>query len=154
MTEPSAAPRGVHVSGIIEAAHETVYRACLDPNVLVRWRVPDTMTGRLGFFEPREGGSYRMSLIDQDRGHSLGGTSEDTDMFRRRFIELIACEKIVELVEFVSLDPRFRGRDQEHDVVGRRRRRHRDRDDFRRAARGYSRRGERNRYRAVVAEAG
>ena len=110
MTEPSAARDGMTVSRIIRASREAVYRACLDPGALVRWRVPDTMTGRLDFFEAREGGSYRMCLTYQDRGHSPGGkTSEDTDVFVGRFIELIACERIVELVEFESSDARFSG---------------------------------------------
>ena len=51
-----------------------------------------------------------MSLTYQDREQSPGGkTSEDTDTFQGRFTELVPDEKIVEVIEFESQDPRFAG---------------------------------------------
>ena len=38
-----------------------------------------------------------------------GKTSEGTDAFQGRFIELVPDKKIVEVIEFESLDPRFAG---------------------------------------------
>jgi uncharacterized protein YndB with AHSA1/START domain len=74
------------------------------------WRVPDNMKGHVHVFDGREGGMYRISLTYQDPEHSPGGkTSEDTDAFHGRFVELVPNEKIVEVVEFESRDPRFAG---------------------------------------------
>jgi uncharacterized protein YndB with AHSA1/START domain len=64
----------------------------------------------LHVFDAREGGTFRMSLTYQDPKHSPGGkTSEDTDTFQGKFIELVPDEKIVEVIKFESRDPRFAG---------------------------------------------
>ncbi len=98
------------VSKIITAPRKAVYQACLDPNAVAAWRVPDTMKGHMHVFDAREGGTFRMSLTYQDPKRSPGGkTSEDTDTFQGRFIELVPDEKIVEVIEFESQDPRFAG---------------------------------------------
>jgi uncharacterized protein YndB with AHSA1/START domain len=110
MTKPSATPSSMQVSKIIKAPRHAVYQACLDPDALEKWRVPDTMKGQMHVFEAREGGRYRMSLIYQDPAHSPGGkSSEDTDTFEGRFIELVLDQKIVEIVAFESPDPKFAG---------------------------------------------
>jgi uncharacterized protein YndB with AHSA1/START domain len=99
-----------NVSRIINAPRHAIYQACLDPASLAKWRVPDNMTARVHAFEAREGGTYRMSLIYQDPQQSPGGkTSEDTDTFQGRFVELVPDEKIVEAIEFESHDPGFAG---------------------------------------------
>jgi uncharacterized protein YndB with AHSA1/START domain len=99
-----------NVSRIIKAPRKAVYKACLDPGALAKWRVPDNMTAQVHVFEAREGGTYRMSLTYQDPKQSPGGkTSEDTDTFQGRFVELIPDEKIVEAIEFESHDPGFAG---------------------------------------------
>ena len=96
--------------GIIKAPRHAVYRACLDPDALARWRVPDNMTARVHVFDAREGGGYRMSLTYRDPQQSPGGkTSEDTDTFQGRFVELVPDEKIVEAIEFESRDTGFAG---------------------------------------------
>jgi uncharacterized protein YndB with AHSA1/START domain len=101
---------GTQVSKIIKAPRKTVYEACLNPDILALWRVPDNMKGHLHVFDAREGGTYRMSLSYQDPKHSPGGkTSEDTDTFQGRFVELVPYERIVEVIEFESRDPRFAG---------------------------------------------
>jgi uncharacterized protein YndB with AHSA1/START domain len=69
------------------------------------------MKARVHVFDAREGGAFRMSLTYQDPAQSPGGkTSEDTDTFHGRFIELVPGEKIVEVIEFESQDTRFAGR--------------------------------------------
>jgi uncharacterized protein YndB with AHSA1/START domain len=51
-----------------------------------------------------------MSLTYTDPENSPGGkTSEDTDTFQGKFIELVPYEKIVELIEFEAREPRFAG---------------------------------------------
>jgi len=98
------------VSRIIKAPREAVYRACLDPDALVAWRAPDNMIGRMFAFDARVGGRYRMSLTYRNAHHRLAGkTSEDTDAFEGRFLELVPNEKIVEVVTFESPDPTFAG---------------------------------------------
>jgi uncharacterized protein YndB with AHSA1/START domain len=110
MTDSSANRATTQVSRIIKAPRKAVYQACLDPEALASWRAPDNMKGHMHVFDAREGGSYRMSLTYQDPEHSLGGkTSEDTDTFQGRFIELVPDKKIVEVVEFESPDPKFAG---------------------------------------------
>ncbi len=98
------------ISRIIKAPRHAVYRACLNPDALAKWRVPDNMTARVHVFEAREGGTYRMSLTYRDPTQSPGGkTSEDTDTFQGRFVELVPDEKIVEAIEFESRDLGFAG---------------------------------------------
>jgi len=98
------------VSRIIRAPREAIYRACIDPEALAAWRAPDGMTARVHAFDAREGGTYRMSLTYTDPRHSPPGkTSDDTDSFEGRFLELVPNEKVVELIRFESPDPRFAG---------------------------------------------
>jgi len=110
MTESPGNRASTQVSAIINASRKAVYTACLDPDALAAWRVPDSMKGEVHVFEAREGGKYRMSLTYQDPAHSRRGkTSGDTDTFQGRFVELVPDEKIVEVVTFESQDPRFAG---------------------------------------------
>jgi uncharacterized protein YndB with AHSA1/START domain len=103
-------PATTQVSAIIKAPRPVVYRACLDPEALVAWRVPDNMEGYLHSLEARAGGRYRMSLTYKDPQQSPGGkTSGSTDTFEGRFVEIVPDEKIVEVVEFESEDSRYSG---------------------------------------------
>ena len=98
------------ISRIIKAPSHAVYRACLDPDALAKWRVPDNMIARVHVFEAREGGTYQMSLTYKDPTQSPAGkTSADTDAFEGRFVELVADEKIVEAIAFESRDSEFAG---------------------------------------------
>jgi uncharacterized protein YndB with AHSA1/START domain len=68
------------------------------------------MRGRVYSFDAREGGTFRVSLTYQDQAHSLSGkTSEDTDTYQGRFVELVPYAKIVEVIQFNSHDPAFGG---------------------------------------------
>lgn len=110
MAEPFPNRASTRVSRVIKAPRKAAYQACLDPDALSSWRVPDNMKGHVHVFEAREGGRYRMTLTYQNPKHSPGGkTSENTDTFQGRFVELVPYEKIVEVVEFESRDPRFAG---------------------------------------------
>ena len=103
-------PHGTsEVSRVIAAPRETVYRACLDPNAFAAWRAPDNMTGQMHGFDPRVGGGYRMSLTYQDPAGAPGKTSDNTDSFEGRFVELVPNTRIVEVVTFESADPQFAG---------------------------------------------
>jgi uncharacterized protein YndB with AHSA1/START domain len=98
------------VSRIIRAPRPAIYQACLDPGALAQWRVPDNMTAQVHAFDAREGGTFRMSLTYRDPPQSAGGkTVPGTDTFQGRFAELVPDEKIVEVIEFESQDPRYAG---------------------------------------------
>ena len=101
------------VSQHVSASRAAVYRACLDADALVQWRVPDAMHGVVHLFEPRVGGRVRMSLVyddDRDAAEAVKGKSDDdTDTSESTFIELVADRKIVESIVFESDDPRFAG---------------------------------------------
>jgi uncharacterized protein YndB with AHSA1/START domain len=68
------------------------------------------MRGHIHTFEPREGGKFQMSLTYVDQLDTpRGKTSEDTDTFEGRFVELLPYEKIVWAVAFQSDQPDFAG---------------------------------------------
>jgi uncharacterized protein YndB with AHSA1/START domain len=55
-----------HVSRHIRAPRSEVYRALIDPDAIVRWKVPDGMTIEVHEHEAREGGRFRISLTYDD----------------------------------------------------------------------------------------
>jgi uncharacterized protein YndB with AHSA1/START domain len=112
MTARTASTR---VSRIINAPRAAVYQACTDPVAIATWRVPDGMEAHVHMFDLREGGHFRISLTYRDqrllpaRQPVRGKTSDDTDTFHGRFLELRPNVRIVELVVFQSDDPGFAG---------------------------------------------
>jgi uncharacterized protein YndB with AHSA1/START domain len=102
--------RSTQVSTLIKAPREVVYRAFLDPNAMASWLPPDGMKGEVHTFEPRPGGTFRMSLTYLDRQDSpRGKTSENTDTVEGKFVELVPNEKIVQVTKFESDQPDFAG---------------------------------------------
>ena len=100
----------MRVSRIVKAERKAVYQAFLDPDAVATWLPPDTMRGCVHLFDAREGGRFRISLTYQEAEHRpCGKTSEDTDTFQGKFVELVPYLRIVEVVEFESQDPAFRG---------------------------------------------
>ncbi|HEY1097453.1 MAG TPA: SRPBCC domain-containing protein, partial [Myxococcota bacterium] len=101
------------VSQHVDAPRADVYRALLNADALIAWRVPDGMRGVVHLLEPRVGGRLRMSLIYDDDRHAAGamqGKSDaDTDTSESTFIALVSDEKVVESIVFESDDPRFAG---------------------------------------------
>jgi uncharacterized protein YndB with AHSA1/START domain len=93
----------------IKAPRAEVYRACLDPALIVRWRVPDIMTAEVHGFDAREGSGYRMSLTYRDPAGPAGKTTDSTDSFTGRFVELIPDRKIVEAINFETDEPALEG---------------------------------------------
>lgn len=91
------------VSRIILATPRAIFRAHMDPEVLVKWRAPAGMQARLTEFVARPGEGYRMELRYLD-GSGRGKTTPDTDVVRVRFVELHPEERIVEAVEFEGYD--------------------------------------------------
>lgn len=81
-----------NVSRFIKAPPDAVYRACTDLDSIVRWRVPESMTGKI---DSVDGATYRMSLTYPD-GRA--------DRYEATFIERIPNEKIAERIRFDAAD--------------------------------------------------
>ena len=100
-----------HHRQLIRAPRRDVYRALLDPHLILRWRVPSEMTGRIHHFEAREGGAFRVSLTyslpDGERG--AGKTTEHTDTYGGTFRELVPDARVVEVLSFETTDPQLMG---------------------------------------------
>jgi uncharacterized protein YndB with AHSA1/START domain len=76
----------VRLHRVLRARPEKVYRAFLDPDAMAKWLPPHGFTGKVHHFDPRIGGTYRMSFtnLSTGRSHAFGGT----------FLELVPNEHI------------------------------------------------------------
>ena len=101
--------RSHSASRIILATPHAIFRAFLDPEVILKWRPPAGMTAHLEAFDPRLGGGYRMTLRYEDAGLPAGKTTADSDTILARFLEIDADQQIVEAIAFDSDDPAFAG---------------------------------------------
>jgi uncharacterized protein YndB with AHSA1/START domain len=101
------------VSGLVRAARPEVYRALIDPAAVARWRVPHGMTSQVHEFDPREGGTIRVSLTYEvaaaGSGSGVGKTSGRTDTYSGRFVRLVPDAQVVEVLEFETSDPALAG---------------------------------------------
>ena len=92
----------------MNASRAIVYSALLDARAVATWMVPTGMTSHVHAFDPREGGSFRISLTyNQPTG--TGKTTAHTDTYHGRFVKLVSNEQVVEVVEFETTDPALRG---------------------------------------------
>ncbi|HYU25477.1 MAG TPA: SRPBCC family protein [Thermoanaerobaculia bacterium] len=96
------------ISRRVNARRAIVHRAFLDPHAVATWMVPDGMTSYVHAFDPREGGSFRISLT-YDAPTGIGKTTAHTDTYHGRFVRLVPNEQIVEVVEFETADPALQG---------------------------------------------
>ncbi len=104
-------PSGVSSTRIrrrVNAPRSLVYRALLDERAVATWMVPTGMTSHVHAFDPREGGSFRISLT-YDAPTGTGKRTAQTDTYHGRFVELVTNERVVEVVEFETADPALRG---------------------------------------------
>jgi uncharacterized protein YndB with AHSA1/START domain len=110
MANASVEKRTDTASRMIAASPQTLYRAYLERDAIAAWRPPQGMKAKIHAFDPRQGGSYRMSFIyTQPADEAPGKTSAHVDTFEGHFVELIPDQRIVERVEFVTDDPAFAG---------------------------------------------
>ncbi|WP_067799162.1 SRPBCC domain-containing protein [Actinomadura formosensis] len=96
------------VSRHVRARPSVVYRALLDADALAKWRVPDGMSSRVHEFDPREGGSFRISLT-YDAPAGTGKSAAHTDTYHGRFVKLVPDAQVVEVFEFETAEPGLRG---------------------------------------------
>ena len=95
--------------GVVEATREQVYRAFVDPDLLVAWLPPSGMRGRLERFEAQTGGGFRMVLTYDDPAEVPGKFTADSDVSEVRFAELAPGHRVVWEVDFPSDDPALAG---------------------------------------------
>lgn len=96
------------VSRHVRAARADVYRALLDRDAVQAWRVPNGMTSEVHDFDPREGGTFRVSL-SYDGLDAVGKSSTHTDTYHGHFARLEPDELVVEMIEFETSNPELRG---------------------------------------------
>lgn len=92
----------------VNAPRASVYRALIDARAVQAWRVPTGMTSHVHVFEPRAGGSIRISLT-YDAPTGTGKTTAHTDTYHGRFSMLVPDEQVVEVLEFETENPAMRG---------------------------------------------
>jgi uncharacterized protein YndB with AHSA1/START domain len=92
----------------INAPRAAVYRALLDPQAVQTWMVPTGMTSEVHAFDPRDGGTFRISLT-YDEPTETGKTTAHTDTHHGRFVKLVPNEQVVQVVEFETDDPTLQG---------------------------------------------
>jgi len=96
------------VSQHVSASRPAVYRALLDADAIAKWRVPAGMRSQVHDFDAREGGSFRVSLT-YDAPDGTGKSAPHTDTYHGHFLRLVPNEQVVEVFEFETADPAFRG---------------------------------------------
>jgi uncharacterized protein YndB with AHSA1/START domain len=92
----------------IDAPRADVYRALIDRNAVQRWMVPDGMTSFVHEFDPRVGGTFRISLT-YDAPTTAGKSDPQTDTYHGRFVEFVRDTRVVQVVEFETADPDLQG---------------------------------------------
>jgi uncharacterized protein YndB with AHSA1/START domain len=96
------------ISVHLKAPRARVYRALLDAGAVATWKVPTGMTSHVHVFEPREGGSFRVSLT-YDAAAGTGKTTAHTDTYHGRFVKLVPDEQVVEAIEFETANSALQG---------------------------------------------
>lgn len=76
----------IRLHRVLQADPQTVYKAFLDPEAMVKWLPPNGFTGKIHHHDARVGGTYRMSFTNFRTGssHAFGG----------EFRELVPGEKL------------------------------------------------------------
>jgi uncharacterized protein YndB with AHSA1/START domain len=92
----------------INAPPERVYPLLVDRDAVQCWKVPDGMSSEVHVFEPRVGGTFRLSLT-YDSLDSQGKSSAHTDTYHGHFVSLIPNSLVVEAMEFETTDPAMSG---------------------------------------------
>ena len=86
-----------------------VFNALVDRDALETWLPPRGMSARFERFDPTPGGSYRLVLTYADPNEWRGKTSAGSDVVEARYVDIVANDRVVQAVDFVSEDPAFAG---------------------------------------------
>ena len=79
-------PSTVRLHRVLATSPEKVYRAFLEADAMAKWLPPNGFTCTVHHFEPKVGGTFKMSFrnFTTGNGHSFGG----------EFIELVPNERL------------------------------------------------------------
>jgi uncharacterized protein YndB with AHSA1/START domain len=102
-------PRTDRASRVVDAPVARVFDALVDREALEAWLPPGGMTARFEHFDPTPGGSYRLVLTYSDPTTPGGKASADSDIVDVRYVDIVANDRVVQAVDFVSDDPAFAG---------------------------------------------
>lgn len=94
-------------SRFLAAEPDEVFRAFVDPALLLAWLPPEGMTGRFESFDAHVG--YRMVLRYLKPPPGGGKANADEDIAEVRRVRVEPPELLVEEVDFASDDPAFAG---------------------------------------------
>ncbi|MEU4812540.1 SRPBCC domain-containing protein [Nocardia fluminea] len=93
----------------INAPRSTVYRLMLDADAVAAWMPPPGITAEVHRFEPKEGGSFSITLT-YDQPTATGETRPPhRDACFGTFRTLVPDEQIIEVLEFVTETPDMTG---------------------------------------------
>ncbi|WP_437624685.1 SRPBCC domain-containing protein [Sorangium sp. So ce1151] len=110
MRDPASRGRTDTASIVVAARPDAVYRAFADPDALMAWLPPESMTGCVLGYDFREGGRYRIELTyDEAAPVGIGKTTGRTDVSTGRFLSLEPGKRIVQSVAFESSDASLAG---------------------------------------------
>ncbi|MCS0503189.1 SRPBCC family protein [Ancylobacter mangrovi] len=72
-------PSTIHLHRVLATSPEKVYRAFLEPDAVAKWLPPAGFACTVHHFEPKVGGSFRMSFRNFTTGdsHAFGGTYDE-----------------------------------------------------------------------------
>jgi len=105
MTETKAttetATGTVRLTRVFKAPRERVFNAFLDPDALAKWMTPNGYTAHVYKFEPKVGGTYRMSFSSLDK--------KDTHFFGGKYLEIKPYERLHYTDKFETEDPAMKG---------------------------------------------
>ncbi|WP_161878029.1 SRPBCC domain-containing protein [Alkalibacterium sp. MB6] len=97
-------------SRVILASPHLIYQAFINPEAMATWLPPKGMSARIDLFEPYPGGKYVITLSYDSSQSGMGKTSDNTDVSKGVFVELVPNKKIVQVGKFESDDPTFSGK--------------------------------------------
>ena len=75
------------ISRHVNAPRAIVYRALLDAGAVATWMLTTGMTSHVHAFDPREGGSFRISLT-YDAPTRAGKSTAHTETYHGHFVKL------------------------------------------------------------------
>lgn len=96
-------------SRLVAAPPDLVYRALVDPAMVIEWLPPSGARGSIEEFDPRPGGAFCMTLTFEDSGYTQGKSTPKTDVVRGEFVELETNRRVTQRFAFDSSDPAFAG---------------------------------------------
>ena len=108
MRDQKTVMSSTRISRHVNVPRARVYSALVDANAIAKWKVPTGMTCHVHAFDPREGGTFRISLT-YDEPTGTGKTTAHTDTYYGRFVKLVPNEQVIEVDEFETTDPALRG---------------------------------------------